>query len=111
MIKDILNICAWFCFGWYIGGAICNILDYIADLLLGWLESKKQENSPVLKRHPVDRWIPLYGHPDLNAWQCTGCGKVQYLKSGTPLENGWNYCPHCGVRIYEEKTNEQRGND
>lgn len=32
MIKDILNVCAWFCFGWYIGGAICNILDYIADL-------------------------------------------------------------------------------
>lgn len=56
----------------------------------------------------MDRWIP-YGDPDWNAWECPVCGAVQYLESGTPLENEWLYCPHCGKRLDEERTNEQKG--
>ena len=53
----------------------------------------------------MDRWIP-YGDPDWNAWECTACGAVQYLESGTPLENEWFCCPHCGKRLNEEMTKE-----
>jgi predicted RNA-binding Zn-ribbon protein involved in translation (DUF1610 family) len=40
-------------------------------------------------------WIQ-YEDPNFNAWECPSCGAVQYLESGTPLENEWFYCPHCG---------------
>lgn len=55
----------------------------------------------------MDAWIP-YDDPNFNAWQCPRCGAVQYLESGTPLENEWFYCPHCGKRLNEEKTNERQ---
>ena len=55
----------------------------------------------------MDRWIS-YGGPFCNAWKCSVCGAVQDLGSGTPLENGWLYCPHCGKRLDEERTNEKK---
>ena len=47
-------------------------------------------------------WI-LYGDPDWNAWECSACEAVQGLDSGTPLENEWYHCPHCGAEMTGEK--------
>jgi DNA-directed RNA polymerase subunit RPC12/RpoP len=33
----------------------------------------------------------------------TTCGKAYYLTVGTPKENHYNFCPHCGRRIKEVK--------
>lgn len=52
-----------------------------------------------------NRWIP-YGGPYCNAWECPVCGEVQDLKFGAPLENGWLYCPHCGIRLEEEESDD-----
>ena len=49
-----------------------------------------------------NRWIS-HCEPFCNAWECSVCGEVQSLVFGAPLENGWFYCPHCGVRLEEEE--------
>lgn len=68
--------------------------------------TKKAGNSTKMKgAEMTGEWIP-YEDPDWNAWKCSKCGAVQYLESGTPLENEWLYCPHCGKRLYEEMTRE-----
>lgn len=34
-----------------------------------------------------------------NTYKCSACGEIQMIISGTPKENGWKYCPHCGVKM------------
>ena len=37
-----------------------------------------------------------------NVWMCTGengCGNEIILLEGTPNENEWYYCPHCGAKM------------
>lgn len=34
-----------------------------------------------------------------NIWECSNCKEVFNFEEGTPLENSYNYCPHCGARI------------
>jgi transposase len=53
------------------------------------------------------KWIE-YEDPNWNAWECSKCGTVQYLESGTPLENEWFYCPHCGKHLEEEEIKNDR---
>lgn len=35
----------------------------------------------------------------------TQCGEVFTLIHGTPAENNYNYCPHCGFKIRLKKLN------
>lgn len=37
-----------------------------------------------------------------NTYKCSACGKIQMLIDGTPKENGWSYCPHCGGFMTKE---------
>ncbi len=39
---------------------------------------------------------------DANAWECSACGELWCLDTGTPRENNMHYCPYCGRRITEE---------
>ena len=34
-----------------------------------------------------------------NVYKCSHCGEVQVLIDGTPKDNGWRYCPHCGAKM------------
>ena len=36
-----------------------------------------------------------------NTYKCSACGEIQMIIDGTPKENGWAYCPHCGARMNE----------
>lgn len=36
-----------------------------------------------------------------NTYKCSACGEIQMIISGTPKENGWKYCPHCGAKMDE----------
>lgn len=41
-----------------------------------------------------------------NVWMCTGeegCGNEIIFLEGTPDDNEWNYCPHCGTKMNGEK--------
>lgn len=44
------------------------------------------------------RWI----HNGLGEYHCTICGKAVYLDNGSPMVEGYQYCPFCGARINEE---------
>ena len=51
------------------------------------------------------KWI-LYEDKDTNAWKCSVCHEVVQLMDGSPFENGWHYCPHCGAKMEKESRNE-----
>lgn len=38
-----------------------------------------------------------------NTYKCPVCWETQQIEDGTPEENGWIYCPHCGVRLVHEE--------
>lgn len=34
-------------------------------------------------------------------WTCSNCKDSIIMYDGTPMENGYKYCPHCGAKIAE----------
>ena len=58
---------------------------------LSWIE------KPVIHAH----WISCENETGegSNTYKCSACGEIQMIISGTPKENGWKYCPHCGAKM------------
>lgn len=38
-------------------------------------------------------------------WTCANCKDSIIMYDGTPMENGYKYCPHCGAKIAEVRAN------
>ena len=59
--------------------------------------------APVVHAH----WIPCENETGegSNTYKCSACGEIQMLVDGTPKDNDWNFCPHCGAKMAGE-TNE-----
>lgn len=62
----------------------------------------------IEKAHPADvkpvvrgEWICV--DDDKNIWQCTHCADEVIIEAGTPFENEWYYCSHCGADMRKEK--------
>ena len=36
---------------------------------------------------------------DTNIWSCSECDEPFILMDGTPIENKYYYCPHCGAKM------------
>ena len=53
----------------------------------------------VLSAKKQGRW-KLYDEAD-NVWMCDECGELQTITEGTPFDNGWIFCPHCGALLTE----------
>lgn len=56
---------------------------------------------------PVAHWDmeeDAVGDPII--WTCSNCKDSIVMYDGTPMENGYKYCPMCGARM-EDATNEQ----
>ena len=34
-----------------------------------------------------------------NSYQCDVCGNLETMEANTPYENGWNFCPCCGLPL------------
>ena len=66
---------------------------------MGWLPDIETETVPVVHTH----WIPCENEigEGSNTYKCSACGEIQMVISGTPKENGWGFCPHCGARMDE----------
>lgn len=49
-------------------------------------------------------WIPSEDETGegSNTYKCSACGETQMLIDGTPEDNGWIFCPHCGERLIRE---------
>lgn len=61
--------------------------------------AKTIDSAPAVHAH----WIPYESETGegSNTYKCSACGEIQMLIDGTPKENGWKYCPHCGARMDE----------
>ena len=35
------------------------------------------------------------------AYRCSECNELFWIESGTPKDNGYNFCPKCGKRLVE----------
>ena len=38
------------------------------------------------------------------SWRCSNCNKTVYLIDGTPVDNGFCYCPNCGKGMKIKET-------
>lgn len=48
------------------------------------------------------KWI--YDGSDIGwaNYKCSSCGECFVLEAGTPQENEYNFCPHCGEKMDKE---------
>jgi len=47
-------------------------------------------------------WQQLPDDYDWNVWRCSACNEEFVLEAGTPKENGYKFCPHCGATMFME---------
>ena len=85
------------------------------DEVIGLMEARTEvNNAPTLDVKPTvhAHWIPYESETGegSNTYKCSACGEIQMLIDGTPKENGWNYCPHCGAKMDEPDTGAKQQN-
>ena len=50
------------------------------------------------------KWETVEGWDGDVLYRCSECGTEFVLIDGTPKENDYRFCPHCGADMREEKT-------
>lgn len=50
-----------------------------------------------LDKYSCGRWKCEMDDVGWNKWTCPSCGFVK--RTDIHVSLGWNYCPHCGVRL------------
>lgn len=66
-----------------------------AEVLRGFDKIPAADVAPVVHgtwEERDDGWGGTYYH-------CSACGEDWCIIEGTPAENNWNYCPHCGAKM------------
>lgn len=51
---------------------------------------------------------PSYFYEENGVFQCSNCKEEFVLISGSPKENEYNYCPHCGCKMDEVTNNDDQ---
>ena len=52
------------------------------------------------EKKPIGEWVRVSSDDDYeNVWECSMCHTLQMIIDGTPEENEWHYCPHCGAKM------------
>lgn len=49
------------------------------------------------------RWETIEGWDGDEVYRCSVCGEEYVLIDGTPKDNGYHFCPHCGADMREEQ--------
>lgn len=93
------------------GGWAYDGLEYQAYMscLRGVLEDI--EEAPTIdpeSLRPTAHWINEDSfYKDSIVWSCSECKGKIVLHGGTPENENYQYCPHCGARMVEPKGNEE----
>ena len=67
------------------------------------------ENAPsVQTEQKVGHWIEQEGYDGDVYYDCSACGNSWTTIDGTPWDNGMNYCPCCGAKMFEQKESEDK---
>lgn len=75
----------------------------------GWNECNSYYYYLIIKQPTVEtvkyaHWEqPSYFDEENNVFQCSNCKEEFVLISGSPKENGYEYCPHCGCKMEDEE--------
>lgn len=74
-----------------VGQAILDVSNYIINII-------KKEPTVDIELHA--QWEqPSCFDEENNVFQCSNCKEEFVLISGSPKENGYEYCPHCGYKM------------
>lgn len=60
-----------------------------------------QDVQPIKHAHWIDEELEL--GEDFCLYKCSNCGEEFQLMDGTPNDNDYDYCPHCGAKMDEVK--------
>lgn len=71
---------------------LANTVNDISDVILRETRILLDDVDPC--------WIP--SEKTKGAYVCSECGVEQKPKKGTPKDNKWIFCPHCGERLIRE---------
>lgn len=65
-------------------------------------------NAPIIDAVPVrhGKWKQWDSYGFEDTYKCTACGESFVLIEGTPITNGYKYCPNCGARMDGERKEE-----
>lgn len=78
----------------------------------GWNDCNSYYYNLIIKQPTVDterhaHWEQSSCFDEENGvFQCSKCKEEFVLINGTPKENGYEYCPHCGCKMDEVKEKE-----
>lgn len=73
------------------------------------IAAKDIRHRPTVDAVPVvhGEWVTLEDDWTLDTiYQCSVCKEEFVTIDGTPAENLWNYCPHCGAKMMDGDGNE-----
>ena len=54
---------------------------------------------------------PSYFYEENGIYRCSNCKEEFVLIDGSPKENGYEYCPHCGCKMDKVKNERKRSLD
>lgn len=70
------------------------------------------DKSPTVDAEPVrhGQWVEMYQEEVMfeGVYKCSHCGEMYSFTDGTPEDNKYNYCPHCGAKMDGGAENEQK---
>lgn len=58
---------------------------------------------PTIESRAKGKWIRKEYYFDEWVDECSVCGEAYVMIDGTAMENGYNYCPHCGAYMRGEE--------
>ena len=80
---------------WHIGYGSYN-LKFVKEWLNDDFEIVEADVAPICHGH----WITQEGWtPDDYYYTCSICNEDFYMIVGTPSDNNYKFCPHCGARM------------
>lgn len=85
----------------------------LLDNLVGMVEDTQENDYDTALRmgiealnvHPVrhGHWETIEGWDGDELYRCSECGDEFVLIEGTPKDNNYWFCPHCGARMDGEQ--------
>lgn len=66
------------------------------------------ERTETIKAEPVKhgRWIERTDSLLETYYTCTNCNEDFYMECGSPIDNGYIFCPNCGAKMDAEEEKE-----
>ena len=83
---------------------VCEEYGEVFSLIKGGKCSLFKDRSQFVELSHAE-WVEdedMYGDP---IYRCSDCDEHFILEEGTPVDNGYFYCPNCGAKMSKEREN------